>query len=256
VPTERRLALVTGASRGIGAAIANALAPTCDLLLAARTDEALMPVAASARALGADVRGTFGVSLEDEAETSRFVELVATLGVDVLVCNAGIAPSASLARTDDATWRRVMAVNLDAPFRLMRALVPLQSKRGWGRVVHIASTSALKGYRYTSAYSASKGGVVALVRAVAAEVAGTGVTVNAICPGFVDTDIVANAASNIAARTGRDPAAAKAELAGFSPQGRLVRPDEVAALVAYLVSDAAAAIHGQALPLDGGETTL
>jgi NAD(P)-dependent dehydrogenase (short-subunit alcohol dehydrogenase family) len=250
------LALVTGASRGIGAAIANALAPTCDLLLTARTAEALAPVAASARALGAEVRGTFGVALDDADETARLCETIAALGVDVLVCNAGVAPSAPLSRTDDQMWRSVMAVNLDAPFRLMRALVPAMSKRGWGRVVHVASTAALKGYRYTSAYSASKGGLVALVRAVAAEVATSGVTVNAICPGFVDTDIVANAAANIATRTGRDAAAAKAELAAFSPQRRLVHPDEVAAMVAYLVSDAAAAIHGQALALDGGETTL
>jgi len=250
------LALVTGASRGIGAAIANALAPSFDLLLTARTTDALAGVSASAQAKGARIAGTFGVAFDDEDETSRLAEIVATLGVDVLVCNAGIAPSASLARTDDAMWKSVLAVNLDTPFRLMRAVVPAMSKRGWGRVVHIASTAALKGYRYTSAYSASKGGLVALVRAVAAEVAGNGVTVNAICPGFVDTDIVANAVDNISKRTGRDPAQARADLAGFSPQGRLVQPDEVAAMALFLVSDAAAAIHGQALALDGGETTL
>lgn len=254
--TPRRLALVTGASRGIGAAITAALAPAFDLLLVARTTGALARVSAAAEAGGAQVRGCYGVAFDDPDATARLVDVVAGLDVDVLVCNAGIAPSASLGKTDDAVWRSVMAVNLDAPFRLARALVPAMAKRGWGRVVNVASTAALKGYRYTAAYSASKGGLVALTRAIAAEVAGTGVTVNAVCPGFVDTDIVADTALRISKITGRDPAQAKAELAGFSPQGRLVRPDEVAAMVAYLVSDAAAAIHGQAVALDGGETTL
>lgn len=252
----RRLALVTGASRGIGAAIVTALAPTCDLLLAARSVEALGPVAAAATAAGARVHGCFGVALDDATALAAFVAELATNTIDVLVCNAGVAPSAPLHKTDDDTWRRTMAINLDAPFVLSRAIVPGMAKRGWGRVVHIASTSALKGYRYTAAYSASKGGLVALMRATAAEVAGTGVTANAICPGFVDTDIVADAVAKISRLTGRDPSAARSELAGFSPQGRLVGADEVAAMVAYLVSDAARAVNGQALALDGGETTL
>lgn len=248
--------MVTGASRGIGAAIVGALAPECDLVLVARTAAALEPVARAATAAGATVRGCFGVALEDPGATAELAATLGPMGVDVLVCNAGVAPSASLAKTDDAIWRMVMAVNLDAPFVLSRALVPAMAKRGWGRVVHIASTAALKGYRYTAAYSASKGGLVALMRATAAEVAGTGVTVNAICPGFVDTDIVAAAAAKLGALTGRDPATARAELARFSPSGRLVQPDEVAAMTNFLLSDAAAAIHGQALALDGGETTL
>ena len=247
---------MTGASRGIGAAITTALAPTHDLVLVARTSEALAPIAAAARALGAEIRACLGVALDDPEATARMVDEVATLGIEVLVCNAGIAPSASLAKTDDAMWRAVMAVNLDAPFRLSRALLPAMVKRGWGRIVHVASTAALKGYRYTAAYSASKGGLVALMRATAAEVAGTGVTINAVCPGFVDTDIVANAVAKISKITGREPSQARADLAGFSPQGRLVRPDEVAAMVAYLISDAAAPIHGHSLALDGGETTL
>jgi len=250
------LALITGASRGIGAAITTALAASCDLVLVARTTAALESVTTAATAAGAEVRGAFGAALDDADATAALVDTLRAMPIDVLVCNAGIAPSAPLGKTDDAMWRRVMAVNLDAPFQLSRALVPAMAKRGWGRVVHIASTAALKGYRYTAAYAASKGGLVALMRSTAAEVAGSGVTVNAICPGFVDTDIVADAAQLISARSGRDPAAARAEFAGFSPQRRLVQPGEVAALTAYLVSDAAAAIHGQAIALDGGETTL
>jgi NAD(P)-dependent dehydrogenase (short-subunit alcohol dehydrogenase family) len=128
--------------------------------------------------------------------------------------------------------------------------------RRWGRVVHVASTAALKGYRYTAAYSASKAGLVGLMRATAAETSGSGVTVNAVCPGFVDTDIVTNAVNKIAKLTGKDTDAARADFARFSPQGRLVQPDEVASLVAYLVSDGAAAIHGQCIAQDGGETAL
>jgi NAD(P)-dependent dehydrogenase (short-subunit alcohol dehydrogenase family) len=250
------LALVTGASRGIGAAIVTALAPRCDFLLAARSVAALEGIAAAASAAGARIHGCFGVALEDPVALADFASEVAGASVDVLVCNAGVAPSASLGKTDDDTWRRVMAINLDAPFVLSRAIVPAMAKRGWGRVVHIASTAALKGYRYTAAYSASKGGLVALMRATAAEVAGTGVTANAVCPGFVDTDIVADAVAKISKLTGRDPSAARSDLAGFSPQGRLVGADEVAAMVAYLVSEAAGAVNGQALALDGGETTL
>ncbi|MBX7079122.1 MAG: SDR family oxidoreductase [Nannocystaceae bacterium] len=255
----RPLALVTGASRGIGAAIAVALAPRCDLLLTARTREALADTAAAARHAGAHVVAELAASLDHAAGREALLAALqqhAPEGVDVLVCNAGVAPSAPLHRTDDAIWSEVLAVNLEAPFVLSRALVPKMARRGRGRVVFVASTAALKGYRYTAAYSASKGGVVALMRALAAEYADKGVTINAVCPGFVDTDIVKHAAAHIATRTGKDEATARAELARFSPLQRLVTPEEVAALVAFLVGDAAATIHGQAIAQDGGETTL
>ncbi len=252
----RRLALVTGASRGIGATVATSLAGDHDLVLTARTSAALAEIAAAARDRGAHVLATIAADLGTPEGRAALVDEVAGMPIDVLVCNAGIAPSASLRRTDDATWASVMGINLEAPFRLCRALVPGMAERGFGRVVMIASTAALKGYRYTAAYAASKGGVLALARAIAAEYATRGVTVNAVCPGFVDTDIVRDAAARIGATTGRSEADARAELARFSPQHRLVTADEVAAMVVYWVSAAAAAVHGQALALDGGETTL
>jgi NAD(P)-dependent dehydrogenase (short-subunit alcohol dehydrogenase family) len=254
--SSRPLALVTGASRGLGAAIVDVLAPTHDLVLVARTTAALGRTEASARARGATVHACLGARLDDDAELAQLLTTLSGFAIDVLVSNAGIAPSASLAKTDDALWQQVIATNLGAPFRLARTLLPAMAKRKRGRVVNIASTAALKGYRFTAAYSASKGGLVALTRALAAEVVGAGVTVNAICPGFCDTDIVADAAKRIGTATGRGEAEAREQLAGFSPMRRLVAPDEVAALVGFLCSDSAAAIHGQAFAIDGGETNL
>lgn len=173
--------------------------------------------------------------------------------VQVLVNNAGVAPSAPLHRTDDATWARTMAVNLHAPFVLCRALVPRMVEAGWGRIVNVASTSALKGYAYTTAYSASKGGLLALGRALAIEVGRKGVTVNTVCPGFTETAIARDAIANISALTGRTPDEARASLESFSPLRRLVRPEEIAEMVAWLVGDLAAAVNGAALPIDGGE---
>lgn len=254
--TSRPLALVTGASRGIGAAICDALAPSCDLVLVARTREALNATAARASERGAKVHACLAAALDDDAQLEALLVELRGHTIDVLISNAGIAPSAPLHKTDDALLQRVLATNLVAPFRLARALVPAMVKRKRGRVIAIASTAALKGYRYTAAYSASKGGLVALVRALAAEVAGSGVTVNAICPGFTDTDIVADAAQRIGTATGRSVDDARGTLAAFSPLQRLITPAEVAELAAFLCSDAAASIHGQALALDGGETTL
>ena len=174
--------------------------------------------------------------------------------MQVLVNNAGAAVSAPLHRTSDLAWATALALNLEAPFALTRALVPGMVKAGRGRVINIASTAALKGYAYTAAYSASKAGLVGLTRALAVELASKGVTVNAVCPGFTDTDIVARAAENIQATTGRSQDDARQTLARFSPQGRLRSPEEVAGLVAYLASPAADGITGQALAIDGGET--
>ncbi len=250
---SRPLALITGASRGIGLAIATRLAPSHDLLLVGRHASRLDEVA---RELPQTRLETAVVDLAEDTTRRAFVaELEARpRPVDVLVNNAGVAPSAPLHRTDNETWSRTIALNLTAPFELTRAVVPAMRSSGWGRIVNIASTAALKGYKFTAAYSASKGGLLGLSRALAAELASSGITVNAVCPGFTDTDIVAHAVQNIHEKTGRSSDEARASLEQFSPMGRLVRPDEVAALVAYLVSPEADALSGAALPLDGGET--
>lgn len=255
---ERPVALVTGASRGIGLAIARCLAPDHAMVISGRSPEALAAVAEQLRELGATHVTMLVGDLADPGDREAIVERARTHDppVQVLVNNAGVADSAPLHRTDDAMWTRTVELNLTAPFALARATARAMAQLGWGRIVNVASTAALKGYRYTAAYSASKAGLVGLTRALAAELGGKGITVNAICPGFTDTDIVADAVRNIVDKTGRDATQARASLEGFSPLGRLVAPHEVAELVAYLVRDAAAAVNGQALAIDGGETTL
>jgi NAD(P)-dependent dehydrogenase (short-subunit alcohol dehydrogenase family) len=255
---ERPVALVTGASRGIGRAIAIVLAPDHDLVLVARDASNLEATRNACAAAGGSAITCVAGDLASASGRAALATYTGELDppVSVLVNNAGVAPSVPLAKTSNEVWASTMAVNATAPFELTRAVLPGMLKLGWGRVVNIVSTAALKGYRYTAAYSASKGALLALTRAVAAEVSRKGITVNALCPGFTDTDIVADAVANISNATGRDADQARASLESFSPQGRLVTPDEVAAAVAYLVSEPAAAVHGQAIPIDGGETTL
>jgi len=253
---NKPLALVTGASRGIGLAVARVLAAKYELVLTARREEDLAWAAEDVHRFGAADVSTIACDLADADERHDLVEAVSSLDppVQVLVNNAGIALSAPIGKTDDELWSRTMALNLEAPFALARALIPGMVERGFGRVINVASTAAVKGYRYTAAYAASKAGLVGLTRALAAEVGHRGVTVNAVCPGFVDTDLTAEAVRTIAGKTGQTEDEARRKLESLSPVGRLLRPPEVANMILYLASDAAAMVNGQAIVIDGGET--
>ncbi|MBK9031838.1 MAG: SDR family oxidoreductase [Myxococcales bacterium] len=244
-----RLALVTGGGRGIGAAIALRLAAAgARVVVTGRGRAELDEVAA--RVGGVAITGDLG----DRASADRMIDAVRAVGrVDVLVNNAGIAESAPLADTDDAMWDRIIELNATAPFRLARALVPAMVAAGWGRVITIASNAGLTGYGYTAAYCAAKHAVVGMTRALAIDLGRTGVTINAVCPGWVATRMADEAVARIAAKTGRDVTAATAALTSMSPQRRLIEPEEVAHAVAMLCPDAARGIHGQTIVLDGGQ---
>jgi NAD(P)-dependent dehydrogenase (short-subunit alcohol dehydrogenase family) len=250
------LALITGATRGIGLAIVRLLAPRYRLILTARSDEALAWAAEDAQRFGGDDISTVACDLCDPDERFDLIEAVGSLEqpVQVLINNAGAGDSAPLVKTDDELWQRMIELNLTAPFALARGLAPAMIECGWGRIVNVASTAAIKGYRYTAAYSAAKAGLVGLTRALAAELGGRGITVNAVCPGFCDTDLAETAIRNIAEKTGTTADEARRGLERLSPMNRLVKPAEVAQMVMYLLSDSAAMLNGQAVVIDGGET--
>jgi NAD(P)-dependent dehydrogenase (short-subunit alcohol dehydrogenase family) len=224
-----RLVVVTGGTRGIGAAIATHFTEAGDTVLAPGRRECDVTDEAAVRAYFADAGP-----------------------VDVLVNNAGIASSAPTPKTTLDDWQSQFSVNATGAFLCTRAVLPGMRERDRGRIVTVASTAGHTGYRYTAGYTASKHAAVGLMRAVSAEVAGTGVTANAVCPAFVRTDMTADSVARIHERTGRDEAAAEAALAATSPLGRLLEPREVAFAVAFLAADEAAAVNGQTLVLDGG----
>ena len=250
-----RHALVTGAGSGIGAGIAAALAVEGAILtLSGRRSG---PLEAVRDGLAGSGHGVLPLDVTDPAAVQAVVaEAEAARGpLAILVTAAGAAPSAPLARTDDAMWASTLAVNLTGVFACLRAVLPGMVARGRGRAVAVASTAGLIGYPYVSAYCAAKHGVVGLVRALALETAKSGVTVNAVCPGFTDTPLLDGAVTTITARTGRSAEAARAELAKANPQGRLVTVAEVADTVLWLCGPGASAITGQAIAVAGGEVT-
>ena len=253
---ENRLALVTGGGRGIGRAVALALAREgAAVAVLARTETEVARVAEELRE-GCGVEAVHAVCDVSDARSvaGAFASVVERFGraPDILVNNAGIAESAPLAKTDDELWQRHLGVNLSGTFYFMRAALPLMVERGWGRVVNVASIAGKTGAPYIATYSASKHGVLGLTRSAALEVASKGVTVNAICPGYVETEMTARAVENITAKTGRSAEEARAAVVRTSPQGRLVEPEEVAALALLLASEEGRSINGQAINVDGG----
>ena len=229
-----RRALLTGGGSGIGLAVARKLIGTCEVTVLGRD-----PAKLEATGFAHIVADVTNPALEIGGE------------FDIVVNNAGIVRTAPFHKQSDADWSDMWHTNVMGAVHVTRAVLPFMRGRNWGRIVNVASTASLKGYAYVSAYTASKHALLGLTRALAAELVATGITVNAVCPGYTETDIVHDVVDNIVAKTKRSEEEARA---GFlNPQGRLIQPEEVAAVVAYLVSDEARSVTGQALTIAGGE---
>ena len=244
-------ALVTGGGSGIGWACAQALrAAGATVTITGRRLDVLQAAVGGADGLHAQA-----MDVCDEASVqAAMAQAVARAGpVDILVVNAGIAETAPTTKTSLDMWRRVMATNLDGAFLCCREALPNMLARGWGRIVSVASVAGLRGAKYTAAYSASKHGLVGLTRVLSEECMGTGVTANALCPGFVRTPIVTRSVQAIMARSQMSEAEAEAALSGSNRHGRLIEPEEVAAWVLHLCADTAGSINGQAIEITGGQ---
>lgn len=254
LPLSGRHAVVTGGGTGIGLAIARRLSASgASLTLLGRNAQRLQE---AAQTLG--LAGSCDFVIADVGDATAVVRAFDALrdrghAIRILINNAGVARSAKFAATDAALWEEMLRVNLTGTFHCTHAALPHIVAAGGGRVVNVASTAGLIGYPYVSAYCAAKHGVIGLTRALAAEYATRGVTINAVCPGYTETALVDSTVANIVATTGRTEAQARAVLMAHNPQKRLLSPDEVAAAVVWLCLPEAAAINGQAIAVAGGE---
>ena len=252
---QNRLAFITGGGRGIGRAIALAFAREgASVAVAARTIGQVEAVAKEIVDLGVD-----GLALECDVQNTGWVNDAFEQfrahfgrGPDIVVNNAGIAESQLFIKSDEPMWERQLNTNLGGTFRCTHAALPEMVERGWGRIINIASIAGKTGAPYVSAYAASKHGVLGLTRSLALEVAAQGITVNAICPGYVDTEMTSRGIENIVAKTGKSAEDALEALKRMSPQNRMVTAEEVAALALLLASEEGRGINGQAINVDGG----
>lgn len=245
-------ALVTGGGSGVGRAIALALAGAgINVTICGRREAELAKVAGESE-------GIFGIAADVTSEASMAslheTAQAARGAFDIVVANAGMAGSMPAHKTALTDWQKTLDVNLTGAFLTVKPALAGMAARKAGRIVFIASTAGLKGYAYVAPYVAAKHGVVGLMRALAAETAKSGVTVNAVCPGFVETDMLEESIQRVVEKTGRSAGEARASLASTNPQGRFIQPQEIAAAVLWLCGDAAASITGQAISISGGET--
>jgi len=249
---QGRHAVVTGAGRGIGAAIAARLAAEgARVTLLSRTQRQLEDVGTT---LGVAAQCVCADITDWQAVRQALERAAQTFGpVDILINNAGQARSAATHRAPEELWHSMLAVNLTGTYYCIRAVLPAMLERKFGRIVNVASTAGMRGYPYVAAYCAAKHGVIGLTRALALEVAQRHITVNAVCPGYTETELVRDTIANIQQVTGRSAEEARAELTKTNPQGRLVQPTEIAHAVAWLCLPGTEAITGQSIAIAGGE---